>query len=114
GRGEECDIRLRHASVSRRHAALEVGETAIVVEDLGSANGTLVGGRRLERDERAVVTRGALLEVGLTTLFVQHAEGAPVPSGSLDSAMTAPESTMARIEQLVTAVAKSRISVLLL
>jgi two-component system response regulator AtoC len=65
GRGESCEIRIAHPSISRVHAALELDDRRIVVEDLGSANGTFVGGRKLDRHERAVLSRGEVLEIGL-------------------------------------------------
>jgi pSer/pThr/pTyr-binding forkhead associated (FHA) protein len=45
GRGSDCDLVLTHPGVSRRHAAVEVGEAGAVIRDLGSSNGTRVNGR---------------------------------------------------------------------
>ena len=42
GRGDECEIRVDHRSVSRRHAVLHVFDEVVWIEDLGSANGTFV------------------------------------------------------------------------
>jgi pSer/pThr/pTyr-binding forkhead associated (FHA) protein len=44
GRHEACDIVLEDREVSRRHARLLVDGDDVVVEDLGSGNGTLLGG----------------------------------------------------------------------
>jgi pSer/pThr/pTyr-binding forkhead associated (FHA) protein len=44
GRHEACDIVLEDREVSRRHARLLVDGDDVVVEDLGSGNGTLIGG----------------------------------------------------------------------
>jgi pSer/pThr/pTyr-binding forkhead associated (FHA) protein len=44
GRHEACDIVLEDKGVSRRHARLLVDGDDVVVEDLGSGNGTLLGG----------------------------------------------------------------------
>src|SRR5687767_1441761 len=41
GRGTDCQVRVEHVSVSRRHARLKLSEPSFV-EDLGSQNGTLV------------------------------------------------------------------------
>lgn len=50
GRGEEADIALgADPQISRRHAVLDVGEPAVVIEDAGAANGILAGGERVER-----------------------------------------------------------------
>jgi DNA-binding winged helix-turn-helix (wHTH) protein len=48
GRGEECRIRSDLRKVSRRHARVRVTPEGVVVEDLGSRNGTWVNGRRIE------------------------------------------------------------------
>ena len=47
GRGDGCEIRLRHWRVARRHARLDERIEGVFVEDLGSLGGTLVNGRRI-------------------------------------------------------------------
>lgn len=47
GRDAGCGIRLESRLVSRVHAAFEVMDGRVVVEDLGSRNGTFVEGRRI-------------------------------------------------------------------
>jgi ABC-type multidrug transport system ATPase subunit len=47
GRAPDCDICLRHPTVSRYHALLEQLPQGLRLRDLGSVNGVLVGGRRL-------------------------------------------------------------------
>lgn len=44
GRAPECDLALKDNQVSRRHARLFWRGSRLIVEDLGSANGTLVNG----------------------------------------------------------------------
>ncbi len=44
GRSSDCDIRLGHSSVSRSHASITVDGGHVTVRDLGSRNGTFVGG----------------------------------------------------------------------
>ena len=49
GRDEDCDLVLRDEKVSRRHTSLRVlPDGRVIVTDLGSSNGTLVAGSRLE------------------------------------------------------------------
>jgi DNA-binding winged helix-turn-helix (wHTH) protein len=48
GRGSSCDLQLTNATVSRRHAAINVCGTSAVIEDLHSRNGTFVRGRRVK------------------------------------------------------------------
>jgi hypothetical protein len=45
GRADDADVRLTEDSVSRRHALLWREDGAVRITDLGSANGTRVGGR---------------------------------------------------------------------
>lgn len=53
GRGEGCDIVLEATEVSRQHAALEVEQEGVLVEDLDSSNGTFVNGERIKDKKRA-------------------------------------------------------------
>lgn len=61
GRAPDCDLVLQDRSVSGRHARLTWSGDRIVVEDLGSANGTWLGDRKVER---AVVRPGEELRFG--------------------------------------------------
>ncbi len=48
GRGEEADLRVEDAAVSRVHARItRTGERSFQIEDLGSTNGTFMGSRRI-------------------------------------------------------------------
>jgi DNA-binding winged helix-turn-helix (wHTH) protein len=62
GRGEDCHIRSDSASVSRHHALVRVTSERLLVEDLGSRNGTWVHGRRLAGP--AELTAGDAVRVG--------------------------------------------------
>ncbi|MEM9293252.1 MAG: sigma 54-interacting transcriptional regulator [Acidobacteriota bacterium] len=62
GSDPDSEVRLRHPSVSRRHARLRVEGESGRLEDLGSTNGTWVDGRRLR--EAKEVGPGAELRFG--------------------------------------------------
>ena len=47
GRAPTCDIVVPSARASRMHARLRVAEHRVSIEDLGSGNGVLVNGRRI-------------------------------------------------------------------
>lgn len=49
GRHADNDIVLAHPAVSSRHAALTPDGTLLVLDDLGSSNGTLLNGQRVTR-----------------------------------------------------------------
>ncbi len=42
GRGAECEIRIAHETLARRHARIIYRDGCRWIEDLGSASGTLV------------------------------------------------------------------------
>jgi DNA-binding winged helix-turn-helix (wHTH) protein len=48
GRDEDVGLRIDAPGISRRHAVVRVRGGEAMLEDLGSKNGTFVGGRRLE------------------------------------------------------------------
>ena len=53
--GRECDgLLIGDAQASRRHASVSPRGDAVLVEDLGSTNGTLLDGTRI-RDRTSVV-----------------------------------------------------------
>lgn len=47
----DCDIVLDDPECSREHAVIEVMGSRVVLRDLGSTNGTFVGGKRVEEGE---------------------------------------------------------------
>jgi len=49
GRDRDCVIRIDSASVSRHHARIVLSAGCARLEDLGSKNGTLLNGRRVEQ-----------------------------------------------------------------
>jgi pSer/pThr/pTyr-binding forkhead associated (FHA) protein len=57
GRSEEADILLADQSISRRHARIYNTEEGLMVEDLGSSNGTYVQGEVARKTE----PKGAVL-----------------------------------------------------
>jgi pSer/pThr/pTyr-binding forkhead associated (FHA) protein len=49
GRGEDCDVRLDHKSVSKFHCVIVKTDGLLLLRDLGSTNGTRVNGQRVRR-----------------------------------------------------------------
>jgi pSer/pThr/pTyr-binding forkhead associated (FHA) protein len=47
GRNHDCDISIATDEISRHHAKLQVTPIGVMVEDLGSANGTFVNNQRV-------------------------------------------------------------------
>jgi pSer/pThr/pTyr-binding forkhead associated (FHA) protein len=71
GRGQEATLRLTQALISRHHCELFVDQGQLMVRDLGSLNGTFVGGQRIET---APLSSGELLTVGSVTLRVVYGD----------------------------------------
>ena len=125
GRLKECEIRIDHPSVSRKHAELFVGESPRIV-DLGSFNGTRVGGVRLAPNEATAVSFQTVIEIGSAYIVLERAAsettagGAPprpilgTSSGSSASDPIVLDERMKQLHRLLSAVAQGTISVLLL
>lgn len=90
GRSPNCQIVLDDAAASRQHARLEVVPDRVTVEDLGSANGTLVNGALLAPGAPRAMREGDLLTIGQLQLvlgreksvFGATARLAPVPAAA--------------------------------
>jgi pSer/pThr/pTyr-binding forkhead associated (FHA) protein len=54
GRAPECDLRLDEAGMSRMHARLVPTDDGLLLEDLGSTNGSFINGKRVLRGEARV------------------------------------------------------------
>jgi pSer/pThr/pTyr-binding forkhead associated (FHA) protein len=71
GRGPGSDVRLPDASVSHRHATLEVRGTEFLLVDEASTNGTFVGGVRLAPRTSRIVRSGDEVTLGRMRLTLQ-------------------------------------------
>ncbi len=116
GRGDGVDVRIDHDSVSRRHARLTMSRGEVRIEDLSSANGTWIAGRRLAPTEQARVPTGVAVEVGSSVLrvFVEDGASAVASSKGAASRAVSRDPSMARTYELVEVVAKSKLPVLLI
>ena len=90
--GRECDgILVLDAQASRRHAMLSPRNDQVLVEDLGSTNGTFLDGERIS--SAVVLMPGSLVQLGDTVLTLVSAGSPPVqaasgaPLGSRETAM---------------------------
>ena len=71
GRARECDIQIIDPSVSRIHSRLHLGPT-VVIEDMGSANGTRVRGEVLAEGQRVELPAGESVELGSAIIMLQR------------------------------------------
>jgi pSer/pThr/pTyr-binding forkhead associated (FHA) protein len=92
GRGDDMDIVIDNASVSRRQARIQMTANGQwVVEDLNSANGTFVNGQRLSAQR--VLTRGDEISFGKFSLFFDRALREPVQQRALESRADLPRAS---------------------
>lgn len=77
GRDSSCEVSISDRQVSRFHARFSPSEDGVLLEDLGSKNGTYVNGDRLE--EPRVLFDGDLVQVSLVQHFVFLSSDATMP-----------------------------------
>jgi DNA-binding NtrC family response regulator len=97
GRSPSCTIALEDAKVSRRHVRLVVEDGEAKVMDLGSRNGTLVNGEKLEGE--GVLLPGDRLQVGDSTVLFEPSARASLSDREADG-----EVHSSPIEELIPAV----------
>jgi two-component system, NtrC family, response regulator AtoC len=123
GRSRGCDLTIDHGSVSREHVTFHGGRP-VEVEDLGSTNGTTVGGARIPKETRVPIERGQVVVVGAAVLVVHGAFEPAVPVVAPRRAAPAPrpdeppiiiaDEGMRELHRIVDLVAKGDLSVVLL
>ena len=111
GRGDDCDVVLDHPSISRKHAAVEIGDQ-LRIEDLGSANGTFVGGVRIAPSKPMGFGPGTLVELGSVLITQRGGEEAVVAKPAADMVIADP--VMREVHETVGVAARSSLSILLL
>ena len=72
GRSTECNLKIASSQVSRAHCRITLGEDTVYVEDLGSANGTLIDGKPLVPHQPTSVAPGATLVVGPAEFLIDY------------------------------------------
>src|SRR4051794_21308675 len=73
GRHDACQLRIKSAQVSRKHCELFEKKGLLLVKDLGSSNGTLVNGKRVQGQR--VLEPGDELSIGPVLLRVEKVAG---------------------------------------
>lgn len=81
GRGADCQVRLEHERVSRRHAVVAWDGAQATITDLGSTNGTRLNGRPLEPQRPSALKPGDRLEIGSAENLLEVAPAAQPAAG---------------------------------
>lgn len=89
GRQADCDISVPSEEISRRHAQVKPTADGLMVEDLGSANGTFINGKRVQtglmrpgEELRLDSIRFLLVAPGMEMPATQRAAAVPAAQGS--------------------------------
>src|SRR5690349_5073930 len=73
GRGLDCQVRTDDGMVSRRHAQVRMEGGRFVIEDLGSANGTLINNNRIQKQQ---LTHNDVVQCG--SIWIRYVEDGPL------------------------------------
>lgn len=77
GRDPGCDIVIPDRQVSRHHARLQVTEEGILLEDLGSKNGTFVNGESVQ--DAVLLHDNDVIQITLVQAFTYFSSDSTVP-----------------------------------
>jgi hypothetical protein len=77
GRDPACEVTIGDRQISRRHARITVTKNGVVLEDLGSKNGTHCNGVRV--DEPVQLNDGDSIQVALAQIFTFLSSDATLP-----------------------------------
>jgi DNA-binding NtrC family response regulator len=123
GRSTECDIRLDSVALSRVHFAIRAGATP-VIRDLGSVNGTRLGGVKLAPNVDTPVRLGTVIEAAGSFFVLRDRDPrasfdvpeatatAGSPDGALQPAVVVEDPAMARVWELVGLISRSSMPVI--
>ncbi len=113
GSGSGSDVRLSDPTISRRHLSVTLAESGVAVRDLGSTNGSFVGGARFQE---LLLGFGAEIQIGQTLLKYlpdeEHVDVAPAASERFGN-MLGRDPKMRQVFGLLEDVAHSEATVLL-
>lgn len=119
GRSSHCNVTIDHKSVSREHAVIHGG--TLVIEDLGSANGTWKNEERLAPNQPTPFSSNDAVRVGNVSVVLHDFEGPlrasqsslPVATPGTTGAPIVADAGMLKLYRLARTIAKSPISVIL-
>ncbi|MEZ0230398.1 MAG: sigma 54-interacting transcriptional regulator [Planctomycetota bacterium] len=113
GRASTNQVPIADASVSRKHALLKLTSTAWTIEDLGSANGTVLNGRALAPNQPATIRPGDVIEVGDIAVLIRGPQP-KAPEKKEENAPVVLAESMKALYALIDKVAPANVNVLIL
>jgi transcriptional regulator with PAS, ATPase and Fis domain len=113
GRAPDCDVSLGYASLSRHHAAIDIGPP-LSVTDLGSTNGTRIAGQLHHGGAPRPIRLGESFHIGPFSFVVLDDTAAASDAESLRDQLVVEDPTVPGVPPSVRDVAASAISVIIL
>ena len=113
GKSAACDLQLKDAAISRRHLAAELTGNGLRVTDLGSTNGTRVGGVQFVE---IVASGGELIDLGDTRIAIEQApetSAVPLPAATNFGRLVGASEAMRKLYPLCRKLAASDVSVVI-
>ncbi len=97
GREPNCDVVIPDRQVSRHHARLTLTPHGVLLEDLGSKNGTHLNGLLLEKP--SLLQDGDAIQIALAQQFIYLSSDATLPLDPSESASSINQPRRLRLEQ---------------
>jgi DNA-binding NtrC family response regulator len=111
GSSVDADVILEDPTVSRLHCEFELGPDGLTLRDLGSTNGTFVGGAAVKE---VVVAPGAVITLGACRITVEDDAAVPTPAlGAFGNAI-ATSASMQHVFALLARLAPSEVTITLI
>ncbi len=100
GRNDDCNLRLKNQSVSRKHCELKLKEAGWTVRDLGSTYGTTINNFPVPQDKRALLKSGDRLKIGQYIFEVEIQTEKPV-DGPADEQIASLDDSLPDLDSLL-------------
>lgn len=89
GRDEDCNVVLAQKAVSRKHARISRDGTLFFAEDLGSAYGTQINGKKLAKGEKKLLRNGDVIAIAQFDLVFDRVAASAEGTASSSAAQVA-------------------------
>jgi len=97
GRDGTCDIVIQQRQVSRQHARILSARSGLILEDLGSKNGTHCNGQHI--NEPTSLKDGDVIQIALIQIFLFTSSDATLPLDEEDYSISLPMQGLLKLDK---------------